>query len=460
MIEQQFVIMWGMELADAVTATSVAVSDVGRVCVDDCDATELRAQLKRFKQVHSRFEAQLARLTHAADAAGAFIGTGAKDTAEWLGKQTGTSTRRNRTAAELGEAMAKSDELADAVTAGAVSTDQATAAVGAAGGQALDAEIVHAIGDLPLPAVKPAVEDWRARANPDRDADLADTQRARRWLKVTDQPDGMTRVEGLLDPESGAIVRTTLDGIMNQSAFDGTRRTRDQRCADALTQLCSAASKGKLAGGRSNTKLIATVPFETIVERAAARGVTHVGVTLDPATVRRLACDAGIHRLITGPGSSILDFGHENRLVSDNLFLALVARDQRCRWPGCSIRATWCDAHHIVHRADHGPTDDENLVLLCHRHHQLSHQRGWKMTGTGAELTVHHPDGSTEVSKPPGASPPAATPRAGTTGREPPNPHATESGEPAHSAHPAHSEPTCDQATPPWATEPEQLTLA
>ncbi len=346
-----------------------------------------------------------------------------------MGKQTGTSTRRNRTAAELGKAMAKSDELADAVTSGELSTDQAAAAVGAAGGEALDAEVIEAITDLPLPAVKLAVEDWRARQHPDRDADLADTQRARRHLRVTDHGDGMTRVEGLLDPESGAIVRSTLDGIMNLSAFDGTKRTRDQRCADALTQLCSAASKGQLKGGRSNTKLIAIAPFETIVERAA-RGITHVGPTLDPATVRRLACDAGIHRLVTGPGSSILDFGHENRLVSDNLFLALVARDQRCRWPGCSIRATWCDAHHIVHRADDGPTNDENLVLLCHRHHQLSHQRGWKMTGTGAQLEVHHPDGSIELSRPPGADPPGAPSRAGTTGREPPGEHAPEPSDP------------------------------
>ena len=394
-------------------------------------------------------------MTHAADAAGAFIGTGARDTAEWLGKQTGTSTRKNRTAAELGEAMAKSDELADAVTTGDLSTDQATTAVGAAGGETLDAEIVDAIADLPLTDIKSTVEDWRARTNPDRDTDIADTQRARRWLQLTDQPGGMTRVEGLLDPDSASIVRATLDGIINHSAFDGTNRTRDQRRADALTQLCHAASKGQLTGGRSNTKLIAMTPFETIVERAATRGITHVGPTLDPDTVRRLACDAGIHRLITGPGSSILDFGHENRLVSDNLFLALVARDRHCRWPGCTIRATWCDAHHIIHRADHGPTNDDNLVLLCHRHHQLSHQPGWTITGTGTELTVRNPDGTVEISRPPGAPPPATPPRAGTTGQQPPNNNA-----PTTATDPNPDDTTGNPRTPPRNLQPEQLTLA
>ena len=444
-----------MELADAVTATSVAADALGEVRVDDCDATELRTGLRDLKLAQSRIEAQIARFTHAADAAGAHIGTGAKDTAEWLGKETGTSTGKNRKAAELGKAMADSDELTDAVTSGDVSTDQAAVAVGAASGEPLDAEIVEEIADLPVPEVKPAVEDWRNRKDPVADAEVADRQRARRRLELTDLPDGMTKLDGLLDPDSASIVRSTLDGIMSASAFDRTDRTRDQRRADALTQLCDAASKGKIEGGRSNTKLIAVAPFETIVERAERRGVTHVGPTLDPDTVRRLACDAGIHRLITGPGSSILDFGHENRLVSDNLFLALVARDRHCRWPGCTIRATWCDAHHIVHRADQGPTNDENLVLLCHRHHQLSHHKGWKMTGNGTELTVHNPDGKIEVSRPPGVSPP----RAGSTGREPSTADA-----PADSPDPSDGlrggEPAGDDTPPEWLAGPEQLTLA
>jgi hypothetical protein len=440
LIEHMFATMINMDLADAVTAASVAVDDVGTVSVDNCDATKLRNELARMKQVQSKFDAQLARLTHAADAVGAFIGTGARDTAEWLAKETGTSGRKNRSAAELGEAMSKSDDLTDAVTSGRLSTDQAATAVGAAGGEALDAQVIDRIADLPLPAVKPAVEEWRARINPDRDADVAETQRSRRYLKVTDQPDGMTRIDGLLDPESGAIVRTTLDGIMNQSFNDGTTRTRDQRCADALTQVAHAAAKGQITGGRSNTKLLATVPFETITERASERGVTHVGPTLDPATVRKLACDAGIHRVITGPGSSILDFGHETRLVSENLFLALVARDQHCRWPGCTIRATWCDAHHIIEWSEHGPTTDDNCALLCHRHHQLSHQPGWKLTGNGSELQVHHPDGTIEVSRPPGATAPRADP----IGRE------QQSGDAPMTADPSG----------PFAARAEQLTLA
>ena len=403
-----------MQVSDAVLAVVAAIDALGAADLDDISISQRGPLLVKLKRAESKLSAHIGRATHAADAAGSFIGTGARDTAEWLAGQTGTSTRKNRTATELGEAMHKSAALADAVTTGSLSTDKATLIVGAVGGEIVDTNLIAEIAPLSLNAVKPAVESWRARNHPERDADVADVQRHRRHLRLTGQSDGMTRIEGLLDPESGAIVRSTLDGIMNNTAFDGTTRTRDQRCADALTQLAHAAAKGDIAGGRSNTKLLATVPFDTITERATSRGHTHVGATLDAATVRKLACDAGIHRVITGPASSILDFGHETRLVSENLFNALVVRDQHCRWPGCTIRATWCDAHHITEWSDHGPTDQDNCALLCHRHHQLSHQPGWKLSGTGAELEVQHPDRTIQVTKPPGAT----TPRADTIGRE------------------------------------------
>jgi hypothetical protein len=415
-----------MRYPSAVTAVTAAVDALGAVDLEVVDVSEHGQLLVWLKQAQSKLDAHIGRATHAADAAGAFIGTGARDTAEWLAKETGTSARKNRTATALGEAMSKSAELADAVTSGTISTDKASMVVGAAGDEAVDTELLDAVTDLPLNSVKSAVEAWRARVHPDRDADVAEVQRSRRYLRLTGQADGMTLVEGLLDPESAAIVRTTLDGLMSQSAFDGTNRTRDQRCVDALTQLAHAASKGEIKGGRSNTKLLATVSFETITERAMERGHTHVGATLDPSTVRKLACDAGIHRVITGPASSVLDFGRETRLVPDNLFHALVARDQHCRWPGCTIRATWCDAHHVVEWTDHGPTSDANCALLCHRHHQLSHQPGWKITGDATEMFIHHPDGSSEVSRPPGV----VSPRAGTPGREPPI-HGAPIGHPA-----------------------------
>jgi len=360
---------------------------------------------------------------HVADRRNAWVGTGARDTAEWLGTTTGTSTRKNRTAAALGEAMAKSEDLADAVGSGDLSAEKAAAAVGVAGDEAIDQELLDELAGLPLNGVRPATEQWRSRKRPDAEADVAARRRAKRHLRLTEVDDGMTRVDGLLDPASASIVRTTLDAIISESAVDGTDRTRDQRCADALTQLAHAASKGDITGGRSNARVLATASIDTVEGRSDRPGRSHAGQTLDAATIRQMCCDAGIHRVISGPGSSILDFGRETRLVSDNLFLALVARDQHCRWPGCTIRATWCDAHHLTEWQHHGRTAEDTCALLCRHHHSVSHLPGWSITGDAHRFAVHHPDGTIQTSVPPapiGGPPPphGRPPRAGGAGRE------------------------------------------
>src|SRR6266542_4121941 len=37
----------------------------------------------------------------------------------------------------------------------------------------------------------------------------------------------------------------------------------------------------------------------------------------------------------------------------------------------------WCDAHHLRHWANGGPTDLNNTVLLCPRHHHTAHHQNW-----------------------------------------------------------------------------------
>ena len=54
-------------------------------------------------------------------------------------------------------------------------------------------------------------------------------------------------------------------------------------------------------------------------------------------------------------------------------------RDSGCRFPGCGFTA-FTQAHHIVHWKDGGPTDLENLVIICSFHHKAVHELGWKVS--------------------------------------------------------------------------------
>lgn len=55
------------------------------------------------------------------------------------------------------------------------------------------------------------------------------------------------------------------------------------------------------------------------------------------------------------------------------------ARDQHCRFPGCTARPAICDLDHVVAWPT-GPTAGHNLHLLCRHHHRAKHQDGWTVT--------------------------------------------------------------------------------
>jgi len=98
------------------------------------------------------------------------------------------------------------------------------------------------------------------------------------------------------------------------------------------------------------------------------------GMPVGAEAIRRLACDAGVVRMVTGPDSEVLDIGRTTRTVPAALRRVIDRRDGGCTTPGCDAPTAWCDAHHIVHWADGGPTNVDNLRLLCRRHHTVIHE--------------------------------------------------------------------------------------
>jgi hypothetical protein len=75
---------------------------------------------------------------------------------------------------------------------------------------------------------------------------------------------------------------------------------------------------------------------------------------------------------------TVLNVGRKTRTVPPSIRRALEARDRGCRFPGCTSRR--CDAHHVEHWIDGGPTSIANLVLLCRRHHRAVHEGGVELS--------------------------------------------------------------------------------
>ena len=208
-----------------------------------------------------------------------------------------------------------------------------------------------------------------------------EVQYQRRRLHLSRTLDGMVAVDGLLDRETGEAALTALGALMVADRRPHDTRSRPQRRADAFALLCHRMlDHGLDRGSRRVRPHISVVVDLAELEQRGHRDVVaqvradaaHVG-RLSPATLERLSCDCTISRVVTDGPSQVLDVGRATRTVSSALWKALVARDRHCRAPGCDRPPGWCQAHHIKHWTNGGPTSLDNLVLLCWAHHRARH---------------------------------------------------------------------------------------
>ncbi|WP_354002933.1 HNH endonuclease signature motif containing protein [Microbacterium elymi] len=54
-------------------------------------------------------------------------------------------------------------------------------------------------------------------------------------------------------------------------------------------------------------------------------------------------------------------------------------RDGGCAIPGCNVRATWCEIHHVREHSEGGETSTDNGVALCWFHHRTLETSGWEV---------------------------------------------------------------------------------
>jgi hypothetical protein len=103
-------------------------------------------------------------------------------------------------------------------------------------------------------------------------------------------------------------------------------------------------------------------------------------------------------RLAPGTVASVslpLDVGTATEAIPVQLRRAVAVRDRGCRFPGCDQPVAACQPHHIIPRAQGGPTCLTNLLLLCTFHHLIAiHRWGWGI--------VLHPDGTVTATSPDG----------------------------------------------------------
>jgi hypothetical protein len=196
---------------------------------------------------------------------------------------------------------------------------------------------------------------------------------------------GGVRGSWFLDPEGGETVNNAIDAQMETAHLDDDPRTPAQRRADALVDICRfsltfgdhppAASKRRR--GVPNALAIVDIRMfeQTQAEFVAdIRAEYATGGRLSQATIDRILCDCDISRVVMDGPSEVLDLGRATRTPSDKQFKALIVRDGHCQAKGCKVPWQFCQPHHINWWSNNGPTDLDNLELLCWHHHRQTHK--------------------------------------------------------------------------------------
>ena len=380
-----------------------------RAMTDD----ELAEHVVELERADRALEAERARAVAEIEARRSYAADGFLSTASWLSHATGVGGSVAAQQVRLARGLPRMPRTRAALADGALSLAAASLLVGArdaapeAFGRCEEA-LVAAASSLPPRDLRRALDHWHLLVDADRAEDASRRRFERRGLHVSCTIDGMVRLDGDLDPETGQTVISAIGSIVDASArgADDDDRRPAQRRADALGEICrrylDSGDRPVVAGERPHVTV--TVGLAALEARRGAGDLRDTGVVM-AEDARRIACDAMVTRVVTRGRSEPLDVGRQTPVVPTALRPAVGVRDRGCRFPGCDRADGWCDAHHVIHWADGGPTSLANLVLLCRRHHRLVHERfGLRMLDGRPVFT--RPDGSILMARPEDGRPP------------------------------------------------------
>lgn len=374
------------------TAEGMELDELRLALIDAC--ASVAAAQARIAQAMSVFRAR----------GGDQADSGFSSFGQWASVDLGLSSRAATNLADAGDALAERPTLRAAWEAGSLSASKAMCAINVSepASEADWCELAREASATQLSRIAAAYRRCEDDdANRGRDAEEREAACGAWWHS---RDDGLEELLAVLTPDDAAVVRAALETQLEMqwrassdhtdpaaSASNSDRPERSaprptaSRRADALVALAAAAqAAGPIPIVRGeHTEVVLHVDAAFLTGRAdtgECRLTNGESVSLDDA--RRLACDARIRALVKGADGSTVDLGRSQRLVSDKQRRLLGARDHGCRYPGCT-NTRYVDAHHVHYWTDGGPTDMDNLILLCNRHHRLLHHDAFSIHADG-----------------------------------------------------------------------------
>jgi len=269
-----------------------------------------------------------------------------------------------------------------------------------------EALLTDAAASVPADLVQVQAGAWREALDPDGSEPRDALIHVRRGLHIGREREGIVRLVWDVEPVVAARLAAVLwendhaatprflptedHGSGSTPGTDpGTEltdvvdtRTIAQRHSDILAGLLLVGMQAS-ANETGLTRSTATVLVQvSAADLEAGTGVGWVdGITapISMSRVEALACAHGTQKVLLGNSGEILYLGPAPRLFSQAQRRALAVRDGGCISPNCTATSRECDAHHVIPYSEGGPTDIDNAVLLCERHHTDLHRSHHKV---------------------------------------------------------------------------------
>ena len=284
------------------------------------------------------------------------------------------------------------------------------------------AEFFDRVAGLVDVASTATVEEFRRRlalearaTERDDGMDRFERQRRKTSLRVWTDGEGMWRFDGRFDPLSGAKLDARLDAAVQAMFAEVTPDTcpsdpvLKQQHLRALAFQRLMSESGARSGRPGRPEVVVVVDADD--PNGAGGPTVDWGIPVEvPGRVLAEMCDddgADLYAVIVRNGVVLhapgeLDLGRTTRLANRAQRRALRALYSTCAVPGCSVRYSRCQLHHVVWWRHGGRSDLSNLLPVCSHHHTKVHDAGWNLTlGSNRELTIRFPDGTVRTTGPP-----------------------------------------------------------
>ncbi len=317
--------------------------------------------------------------------------------AHWLNWKCGIGMNAAREKVRVANALGELTKISDSFALGEISYSKVRAMTRVATPENEDYLLMIAKHGTAF-HVETLVRKYR-RAKRLQEMKDANHQHRERTVQVYYEPDGSMVIHARLPGDQGAMVLKALELAMQQvetevSATDVSAETSaegsitprypeerepfDKQRADALANIAESYLVNGPASSSSADRyqVVLHVSAETLSDKDGELSHIEDGPRVCAETSRRLCCDASISVLTEDKDGEPLNIGRKSRIIPPALRRALRARDEGCRFPGCTHKH-YIDGHHIQHWCHGGDTSLANLLQLCRHHHRLVHEGGF-----------------------------------------------------------------------------------